>query len=173
MIQMQNDEYDGPSHAFVKVNHSSWLYIQFNLQFMLSCIKIATPRMNIIISLFCFIPHPVADSLMMWLQCLLQLTLNIPPASVTFRSPVSLCIVTTVLTEFYDNKQEIETFHSELETNVIVIRLRRSGKPFHLFKLKNKNKSDSKESKFGDKHETRDNNPVNIHLQVSWFTLRA
>lgn len=57
------------------------------------------------------------------MQCLVQLTLNIPPATATFRSPVSLCIVTTVLTEFYDNKQEIESFHSELETNVIVIRL--------------------------------------------------
>lgn len=125
MIQMQSDEYDGPSHAFVKVNHSSWLYIQFNLQFMLSCIKTATPRMRIFISLFFFffIPHPMADSLMMWLQCLVQLTLNIPPATVTFRNPASLHIVTTVLTEFYDNKQEIESFHSELETNVIVIRL--------------------------------------------------
>lgn len=86
---------------------------------------------------------------MMWLQRLLQLTLNIPPAAVTFRSPVSLCILTTVLTGCYENEQEIETFHSEFETNVIVIRLTEDReKPFHLFKLKNKNKSDSKETKF-------------------------
>lgn len=60
---------------------------------------------------------------MRWLQCLLQLTLNIPPATVTFSSPVSRCIVTTAITEFYENKQEIEAFHSETESNVIVIRL--------------------------------------------------
>lgn len=172
MIQMQNDEYDGPSHAFVKVNHSSWLYIQFNLHFALSCIKTATPRMKIIISLFFFIPHLVADSLMM--QCLVQLTLNIPPATATF-SPVTQSVHCyncshRVLWQQARNRKLSQWTWDQCYCHKTH---RRSGKPFHLFKLKNKNKSDSDESKFGDKHETRDNNPVNIHLQVSWFTLRA
>lgn len=87
------------------------------------------------IIIFFFVLHPVADSFMMWLQGLLQFTLNIPPATVTFSCPISLRRVTTVITGFYENKQEIKTFHSELETNVIVIRLTEDQEnPFHLFK---------------------------------------
>lgn len=58
-----------------------------------------------------------------------------------------LCIVTTVITEFYENEQEIKTFHSEFETNVIVIRLTEDQENHFIYLNKLKKKSDSKESK--------------------------
>lgn len=84
---------------------------------------------------------------MMWLQCL-QPHHKVPSWNSDIQQPCQ-----QLLSQSYENKQEIEAFHSEFETNVIVIRLTEDQeKAFHLFKLKKK-KSDSKESKFGDKRQ--------------------
>lgn len=110
-----------------------------------------------------FILHPVADSFMMWLQCP-QPHHKVPSWNSDIQQPCQ-----QLLSQSYENKQEIEAFHSEFETNVIVIRLTEDQeKAFHLFKLKKKNLIPKSQSL-----ETKDNNTVNIHLQVSWFTLRA
>lgn len=174
MIQMQNDEYDGPSHAFVKVNHSSWLYIQFNLQFMLSSIKTATPRMKIIISLFFLDSASRGRQLDDVAAVSGSANSKYPSCNRDIQEPCQSVHCYNCSHRALWQQARNRNFSQWTWDQCYCHKThRRSGKPFHLFKLKNKNKSDSKESKFGDKHETRDNNPVNIHLQVSWFTLRA
>lgn len=109
---MQNNEKDGfssPSHAFVKANHCESLLI---LQFLLSCAtsNLQLPGMKIIM---CFVLHPVAGVM-----------LNTPPKIVTFSSSVSLCVVTTLLHGFTEEKKKLlKPFHSEFVTIVIVVRL--------------------------------------------------
>lgn len=101
MTQMQNNGNDGvssPSHACVKVNHSKSLFIIVRHPFYpsglveLHNIKSAATR-NEDYHLFLML-HSVADFFMMWLERLLELTLNIPPRTVTFSSSVCLCVVT-------------------------------------------------------------------------------
>lgn len=94
-----------PSHAFAKVNHSSWLYIQFNLQVTLSCIQTATTWMKMIISLFLFFFNSASRGRHLDDVAAVSGSARSKHPSCNRDILSSLCIVPTVLTEFYDNKQ--------------------------------------------------------------------